>query len=151
MRSASVRPRSAPRRDAFAGGASGAGASVFRVTAIALWSGLLLAPDAMPADLEVDRSAVDGHRRFADHFGERRVRVGRRPDLPRRRLERERERGLGDEIGRMWTDDVDPQRVTRLRVGDHLGKALVLTPDDRLRDRLERDLADLELVSLLPS
>ena len=43
----------------------------------------------------------------------------------------------------MGPDDVDAQRVARLGVADDLGEALVLAADDRLRDGLERDLADL--------
>ena len=55
-----------------------------------------------------------------------------------------RERRLGDEVGGMRPDDVDAERVVGLRVGDDLGEALVLAADDRLGDRLERDLADLD-------
>jgi len=45
----------------------------------------------------------------------------------------------------MWT----AERVVRLGVGNDLGEALVLPADDRLGDRLEWDLADLDLVALL--
>ena len=60
-----------------------------------------------------------------------------------RRVELEGERRLGDEVGRVRPDDVDAERVLVLGVGDDLGEALVLAADDRLGDRLERDLADL--------
>ena len=69
--------------------------------------------------------------------------VRRAADLPGGRVQRERERGLGDEVGGVRPDDVDAERVLRLGVGDDLGEALVLAADDRLGDRLERDLADL--------
>src|SRR3990172_11799926 len=122
-RSSSVRPteaaRSAPR---------------LRVTAMA---------GRPPPRSEVDRAAVDGHGRLADDLGERRVGVGRAPDLPGRRVEGEGERRLGDEVGGVRADEVDAQRVVGLLVPDHLGEALVLAADDRLGDRLEGDLADL--------
>ena len=69
--------------------------------------------------------------------------MGRAADLTRRRVELECQRGLGDQIGRVGTDDVDPQRVARERVADDLREALVLAADERLGDRLERDLANL--------
>src|SRR5438132_11159132 len=50
---------------------------------------------------EVDRSTVDGEGGLAEHLRERRVGVCRAADLPRRRLEGEGERGLGDEVGRV--------------------------------------------------
>ena len=77
------------------------------------------------------------------------MRVGRAADLPRRRLELEGERRLGDEVGRVRPDDVDAERVVGVGVGDDLGEALVLAADDRLGDRLERDLADLDVVARL--
>ena len=55
--------------------------------------------------------------------------------------------GLGDQVGRVRPDDVDAEGVVGLGIGDDLGEALVLAADDRLGDRLERDLADLELVA----
>ena len=75
------------------------------------------------------------------------MRVGRAADLPRRRLELEPERRLRDEVRGVWPDDVDAQRVVGLDVRDDLGEALVLAADECLGDRLERDLADLELVA----
>ena len=75
------------------------------------------------------------------------MRVGRAADLPGRRLELEAERRLGDEVGGVRPDDVDAERVVGLGVGDDLGEALVLAADERLGDRLERDLADLERVA----
>src|SRR5437868_1046484 len=93
---------------------------------------------------EVDRSTVDGEGGLAEHLRERRVGVCRAADLPRRRLEGEGERGLGDEVGRVRPDDVDAEGVAGLRVADDLREALVLAADDRLGDRLERHLADLE-------
>ena len=70
-------------------------------------------------------------------------------DLPRRRLELERDRRLGDEVRGVRPDDVDAERVVGLLVGDDLREALVLADDDRLGDRLERDLADLDVEALL--
>src|SRR5712671_4379895 len=102
----------------------------------AIWSSV--------AGSEVDRSAVNGHRRLAEDLRERRVGMRGAADLPRRGLELERNRRLGDEIRGMRPDDVDPERLVGPLVGDDLGKALVLATDDRLRDRLERHLADLD-------
>src|SRR6478672_1668665 len=105
---------------------------------------LVAAPvSATPFASEVDRPSVDGHRGLAHDLGERRMRVGRETDLPRGRLQREPETGLGDEVGGVRPDDVDAEGVAGGRVGDDLGEALVLAPDDRLGDRLERDLAHL--------
>src|SRR4029079_14182196 len=101
--------------------------------------------DLVPAIVrsEVDRASVDGHRRLADHLGERRMGVCRLPDLPWRRVEQEGERRFGYQIRRVRADDMDTERVLGLGVRDDLGEALVLATDDRLGDRLERDLADL--------
>src|SRR5690349_14292837 len=131
-RSASLRPT-----DAASGLAAGLVADSPRVTAIALVRLLRVGRS------EVDGAAVDGHRRLADDLGQGRVRVRRGADLPGGRIERERQRGLRDQVRRVRPDDVDAEGVLRLRVREHLGKALVLAADDRLGDRLERDLADL--------
>src|SRR5919198_1458403 len=87
---------------------------------------------------EVDRASVDRHRRLAENLRQGRVRVRRRADLPWRRLELEGERCLGYEVGDMWADEVDAERVVRLGVADDLDEALVLATDERLGDRLER-------------
>src|SRR4051812_48355475 len=98
---------------------------------------------------EVDRATVDRHGGLADDLRERRVGVRRATDLPRRRVELERERRLRDEVRRVRPDDVDAEGVLRLGVADDLDEALVLAADDRLRDRLERHLADLVRDSLV--
>src|SRR5262249_23226899 len=82
--------------------------------------------------LPVDRPPVDGHRALAQDLRQRRVRVGRETDLPRRRLEREGERALRDEVRRVRADDVDPERVLRLGVRDDLRESLVLAADEGL-------------------
>src|SRR5258708_21976935 len=78
----------------------------------------------------------------------------RAAELPGRGLELERNRRLGDEVRGVRPDDVDPERLVGLLVGDDFGEALVLATDDRLRDRLERHFADLDrqaaLLALLP-
>src|SRR4029077_16334320 len=134
-RSASVRPTEA---------ASVVAPRVTAIGPIGLLVSSTVAPVlATPLASEVDPPSVDSHRRFADDFGQRGVRVSREPDLPRGRLEREPEAGLGDEVGRVRADDVDTDGVAGRRVGDDLGETLVLAPDDRLGDGLERDLAHL--------
>src|SRR5215210_8094117 len=92
---------------------------------------------------EVDRAAVDRHRGLADDLRERRMGVGCAADLPRRRVELERERRLCDEIGRVRPDEMDAERVLCLGVADDLDEPFVFATDDGLGDRLERDLADL--------
>src|SRR5829696_2467092 len=100
-------------------------------------------PSGVTRRSEVDRSPVDGHGRLADHLRERRVWVGRGADLPGRRLERERQRRLGDEVRHVRADEVDAEGDVGLLVRDDLDEALVLATDDGLGDRLERDLPDL--------
>src|SRR5258706_13482699 len=56
---------------------------------------------------EVDRPAVDSEGRLADDLAQGRMGVGRAADLPRRRLELEREGRLGDEVRRVRPDEVD--------------------------------------------
>src|SRR4051794_37669481 len=75
---------------------------------------------------EVDRPPVDGEGRLADDLRQRRMGVGGAADLPGRGLELEAERGLRDEVGRVWADEMDAERVPGLGVADDLGKALVL-------------------------
>src|SRR4051812_17807399 len=146
MRSASARPTDAPRPTAELSPVCDPG---FCVTVI--WSSASrrrgacrLPPAPATAASEVDRPAVHGKRRLAEHLGERRMRMGRAADLPRRGLELEGDRRLGDEVGRVRADEVDPERPVRVAVADDLREPLVLATDDRLGDRLERDLAHLD-------
>src|SRR5688572_9068492 len=141
-RSASVRPTEAarlpatlPSAGALAASPSGASplAASLLVTAIVV--------DGPPS--EVDGPAVHGHRRLPDDLGEGRVGVGGAADLPGGRVELEGERRLGDEVRRVWPDDVDAEGVLVLGVRDDLRESFVLAADDRLGDGLERDLADL--------
>src|SRR3954471_17421544 len=90
----------------------------------------VIASSASPDRLPVDRPPVDRHRGLAHDLRERRVRVGREADLPRRRLERERERALRDQVRRMRADQVDAERVARVLVLDDLREALVLATDE---------------------
>src|SRR3954447_25648828 len=145
MRSASPRPTDAASPTAEPRPVCAPG---FCVTAI--WSSASrrrgacrLPPASARAASEVDRPAVHGERRFAEHLRERRMRMRRAADLPRRRLQLEGDQRLGDEIGRVRTDEMDPERSVRVAVADDLREPLVLTGDDRLGDRLERDLAHL--------
>src|SRR4029078_8523517 len=89
---------------------------------------------------EVDRPPVDRERALAENLAEGRVRMRRPADLPWRRLEVQRDRSLRDQVGRARPDDVDAERVIGCLVGDDFREALVLPDDDRLGDRLERDL-----------
>src|SRR4051794_30293884 len=155
MRSASPRPTDAASPTAAPSPVCDPG---FCVTAI--WSSASrrrgacrLPPASTTAASEVDRPAVHGKRRLAEHLRERRMRMRRAADLPRRRLELEGDRRLGDEVGRMRADEMDAERAVGVAVADDLGDPLVLTADDRLGDRLERHLAHLDrqpaLLSLL--
>src|SRR5258706_8735189 len=106
-------------------------------------SGGLLSRRPWSSPSEVDRATVDRERGLADDLAQGRVGVGRTSDLPWRGVELEGEARLGDEVRRVRPDDVDAECVTGLRVADDLREALVLAADDRLRDGLERHLADL--------
>src|SRR3954470_2030280 len=129
-RSSGVRPRSAP--SVGSGGVAAPGSECVTATALSVDRS------------EVDRPTVDGHRRLAEDLGEGRMGVGRSADLPRNRLELESDGRLGNQVCRVRTDDVDAERLVGFLVGDDLREALVLAADDGLRDRLERDLADLD-------
>src|SRR3954453_11747976 len=113
-RSAGVRPRSAP--SVGSGGVAAPGSEC--VTAISLAA----------RGSEVDRAAVDRHRRLAEDLRERRVGVRRAADLPGNRLELERHGGFRDQVRRVRADQVDPERLVGLLFGDDLGKALYSPP-----------------------
>src|SRR5438270_2856703 len=79
--------------------------------------------------LEVDGAAVDGHRRLHDRLAERRVRMDVPAELPRVALEQLRQRRLGDELGRAVADDMGPEQLAGLGVGDDLDESAGLAVD----------------------
>ena len=72
---------------------------------------------------EVDRAAFGRERRLEDRLGQRRVRVAGGGDLARRRLERERERQLRDQLGRAVADDVRAHDLPVAGLGEDLREA----------------------------
>src|SRR5690606_32330631 len=75
----------------------------------------------LPAS-HVEGALVAGERRLADHLGHRGVRMADPADVLGRRLELHRHRRLRDEIARVVGDDVHPEDLVGLRVGDQLTK-----------------------------
>src|SRR5688500_5341808 len=73
---------------------------------------------------EVERPPVDGHRGLAEHLGQRGMGMRRGADLPGRRLEREGERRLGNEVGDVGADEVDAEYPLGLHVRDDLDEPL---------------------------
>src|SRR5439155_9954076 len=70
---------------------------------------------------EVDRPPIDRQRGLSEDLRQRRVGVRGAADLPRRRLELECDRGLGDQVRCVRADQVDAERLVGLLVGDDLG------------------------------
>ena len=98
-----------------------------------------------PQPSEVDRPPVDCHRGLADDLGQGRVGVRRRRRSPMAspRASKPSEASAMRSVAwgpMMWTPSVSSVSASR----DDLGEALVLAADDRLGDRLERHLADLD-------
>src|SRR5688500_43149 len=119
-RSASVRPTEAARLPAVllsTGSLVAASSSAGSPLAASLWGTAIVVEGPPSAG---DGAAVHRDRGLADDVGEGRVGVGRAADLPGGRVELEGERGLGDEVRRVRSDDVDTEGVLVLRVRDDL-------------------------------
>src|SRR5581483_8739399 len=77
-------------------------------------------------NLEMDRGAVDGVRRFSDRLRESRMRVNRANDFFHRRFEPQQRRRFGDQLGRPRADQVDAEHFVVLLLGDDLHEAVGL-------------------------
>src|SRR5581483_3479437 len=82
-------------------------------------------------------------------FRERRVRVHNVAEFFGGRLQADGDAGLGQQVGRVWTDDVNAQDFVVLCVGDDFYEAVRLAEDFRLAERREGELADLDFIALL--
>src|SRR6478735_4348482 len=87
--------------------------------------------------------------RFADDFGNSRVRMDRDGELFRSAFQQAGNSALGDHLGRMWTDDVQAEQVFGIGVGDDLGEAVRVSFDDCFGIRLHGELTDLDVVAAL--
>ena len=77
------------------------------------------------------------------------MRVDREHHLFDGRFQLNRRDALRDDLGRIRPDDVDPEDLAILRIGNDFDKAVMRIDDRRLGVADERELADLHLVSLL--
>ncbi len=77
------------------------------------------------------------------------MRVDRAGHLQRRRLQRARDRELGDQLGHVGADHVDAEDLARVRVGDDLQLAVDLAQRLGLAVGAEGELADVDLAPVL--
>ncbi len=61
------------------------------------------------------------------------MRVNGDRELVRRAFEQTGKPGLGDQLGRVRSDDVDAQQIVGFGVGDHFGEAVGVSFDRRFR------------------
>src|SRR5262245_61713455 len=107
-------------------------------------SGSRLAPGR-----EVNRPVERDETRFLDPFRERRMRGHAVGDSLDRRLGVERDDGGLDEVGRVRSDDHDPEQLAVRRLVDRLHPAAGLAGHDRARVRDPREAADRHVLAVL--
>src|SRR5262245_40900286 len=99
--------------------------------------------------LAVYGGAMCGMRRLSDSLRHRRVRVDRPDQFFDRALETQRQRRLGDELGRARTDHVDAEDLVVLLLRDDLDEPLGLVRDARAAENAELQGADANVESAL--
>ena len=83
-----------------------------------------------------------GVRRFADRLRHRRMRVDGADQLLDRALEAQRQRRLGDQLGRARPDHVHAEHLVVFLVGDDLDEAFGLAGHPGAAEDAERERAD---------
>src|SRR5207248_9312695 len=107
-----------------------------------LYGAALVIPD-------MNCSALRREGGFHQGFGQRRVCVDRQVELLESQSVLDRERRLGDEVGRAGSDDVRAEQLARARVGDDLDEALALAQRERAPGRGTREAADSDIDALV--
>ena len=97
----------------------------------------------------MDRSAVDGVRRFTHRFRHRRMRVNGADEFFDCGLETQGDAGLGDQFGCAGTNHVDAQQLVVFFLGDDLHETFRLVCDLRATEDAEWEHTDTHVITAL--